>query len=77
MKENKPQGFISHDLRIGGLIQRLKSAELRICEYLDGKVENIPELEEPVLSFGAKYGGENTPYVELNNWTRNVTTCIL
>lgn len=77
MKENKPQGFISHDLRIGGLIQRLKSAELRICEYLDGKVENIPELEEPVLSFGAKYGGENTPYVEQNNWTRNVTTCIL
>jgi hypothetical protein len=49
-KENKPQGFEVQDYRIGGLKQRLLNCKRVIEEYLDGKIERIAELEEPVLS---------------------------
>ena len=44
--ENKPYGFEVQDIRIGGLIQRLKGIRLRINDFLDDKVDSIPELEE-------------------------------
>lgn len=48
MSENKPQGFEVQDLRLGGLQQRLKSCQSRLLSYCEGKLENIPELEETV-----------------------------
>jgi hypothetical protein len=47
--ENKPYGFEIQDIRIGGLIQRLKAVKLRIKDYLDNKVSSIPELEEELV----------------------------
>ena len=47
--ENKPYGFEVHDIRIGGLIQRLKGIRLRIKDYLNNKVDSIPELEESLV----------------------------
>jgi hypothetical protein len=47
--ENKPYGFEIQDIRIGGVIQRLKGIRLRIKEYLDNKVDSIPELEEELV----------------------------
>ena len=47
--ENKPQGFEVQDIRIGGLLQRIRSCRERILAYCDGKIDGIPELEEPVL----------------------------
>jgi hypothetical protein len=47
--ENKPYGFEIQDIRIGGLIQRLKGIRLRIKDYLDNKVDSIPELEEELV----------------------------
>ena len=47
--ENKPYGFEVHDIRIGGLIQRLKGIRLRIRDFLDNKVDSIPELEESLV----------------------------
>ena len=47
--ENKPYGFEIQDIRIGGLIQRLKGTRLRLKEYLNNKVESIPELEEDLV----------------------------
>ncbi len=44
--ENKPYGFEVQDLRIGGLIQRLKSCSKRLVQYADGITDSIPELEE-------------------------------
>ena len=50
MSENKPYGFEMQDIRIGGLIQRLESCRERILAYCDGDIDNIPELEDPVLA---------------------------
>ncbi|MBR5453922.1 MAG: beta-N-acetylhexosaminidase [Clostridia bacterium] len=46
---NKPYGFEMQDLRLGGLLTRVKNCKRRLLDYADGKTENIPELEEPVL----------------------------
>ncbi len=50
-KENKPYGFEIHDARLGGLVMRLTTCGERLNDYLAGKVENIPELEEEILDF--------------------------
>lgn len=53
--ENKPSGFEIQDVRIGGMICRLKDCIDRIKEYIAGKAENIPELETKLLDvFGDK-----------------------
>ena len=46
---NKPNGFDVQDLRMGGLERRLKSCRERLAEYMNGKIKNIPELEEDIL----------------------------
>ena len=48
-RENKPHGFDVHDVRLGGSIQRLKSCQERIRDYLSGTLSVIEELEEPML----------------------------
>lgn len=48
-KENKPFGWEIHDARLGGLIQRVKTCRRRLTDYLDGKLENIEELEQELL----------------------------
>lgn len=54
MRENKPHGFDVQDLRIGGLTFRVKSCMERLQMYLDGKLENLEELQAPALDlFGA------------------------
>lgn len=54
MLENKPQGFDVQDIRLGGCLRRLESCRRRLLDYVDGKVESIPELEGELLPFGAK-----------------------
>lgn len=49
-KESKPHGFEVMAYRLGGLKQRMKDGRRTIQEYLDGKTENILELEDPTLS---------------------------
>ncbi len=46
MKENKALAFKDFDLCIGGLLQRIKTAQLRIIQYLSGEIDAIEELEE-------------------------------
>ena len=50
-KENKPHGFEVQDLRLGGLLQRLKHCRERLEAYLRGEEETLPELEEVLLDF--------------------------
>lgn len=50
LNENKPHGFELHDIRLGGLIQRALSCKKRIEKFINGEIENIPELEEKVLA---------------------------
>ena len=51
MKENKPYGWTIQEIRLSGLAATIRDERARIGEYLDGKVENIPELEEEILPY--------------------------
>ena len=69
-KENNPSGFDVQDIRIGGLKQRLISCRERLQDYADGKIDNIPELEEELLDChpGADVIGCNTwAYIATGN----------
>ncbi len=45
---NKTYGFEAQDMRLGGLLARVKNCKRRLLEYADGKISCIAELEEPV-----------------------------
>lgn len=66
MSENKPQGFEVQDIRIGGLLQRLKSCQARLLAYCSGSLESIPELEEAAA-----------PESTENSWARVVTPGVI
>ena len=68
MLENKPHGFDVQDIRIGGLIQRMKTAYRVLADYGAGTTDVIPELDEEILM----YNGFNT-----NVWRLNATANIL
>jgi len=50
-KENKAFGYEIQDLRIGGIIQRIDTAILKVKAYLNGSLERIEELEVEVLDY--------------------------
>ena len=54
MTENKPSGFDVQDIRLGGIIQRTASCRDRILDYVNGKIDSIGELDEPLLSWPSK-----------------------
>ena len=70
MLENKPCGFEVQDLRLGGLMQRIKSCRERLARYAEGSLSSIPELEEPLLSNGTGYGNHN-------NWAETVSASVI
>ena len=47
---NKTYGFEMQDMRLGGLLARMKNCKRRLLDYAAGKTECIAELEEPVLA---------------------------
>jgi len=53
-KENKPHGFDVQDIRLGGLMRRLKTAQESVSAYLSGELKSIEELEEVLLDFFGK-----------------------
>lgn len=48
-KENKPNGFELHDIRLGGLIQRVKHCRDRLNAYIAGEIDTLSELDEPLM----------------------------
>ncbi|HHX62857.1 MAG TPA: beta-N-acetylhexosaminidase [Epulopiscium sp.] len=55
MKENKSFGLDVFDIRIGGLLQRIKTAKLLIEQYLNNEISCIEELEEEILAYSSSY----------------------
>lgn len=55
-KDNKPHGFDVQEIRLGGLMMRLKSCRNRIQLLLDDKIDKIEELEENIVNV---YDGSN------------------
>ena len=56
--ENKPHGFDVQDGRLGTIIRRTSSCRRRLLDYVNVKIDSIPELEERLLPYG---GAENKP----------------
>ena len=72
--ENKPHGFDVQDIRLGGLMQRMKSCAERLQELCDGKIGSIEELEEKQLDITCY--GKNFTRLEIgayNSWALTAT----
>ncbi len=50
-EENKAFGWEVQDIRLGGLMQRIKCCRERLDAYVNGKTDIIEELEEDILRF--------------------------
>lgn len=48
-RDKKPHGFDVQDIRLGGLIRRLRHASAVLWDWAAGKSEKIPEFEERIL----------------------------
>lgn len=60
MTERKPFGFEVQDIRIGGLIQRVKHCKRTLEKYLKGELTTIDELEQEILPpYGSTHGKVN------------------
>ncbi len=53
-KENKPFGFEVQDIRLGGLMTRVKHCTQRLIQYLNKDIEKIDELEETLLDYSGE-----------------------
>ena len=56
LRERKANGFEVQTIRYGGLIQRLRDCRLRLIDLLDGRIDRIEELEEPIVQNGTGAG---------------------
>ena len=64
MKENKAQGFDVIDGRLGYLNNRLITAYNLVEDYLDKKINSIPELEEKIVAFD----DNDDSIINANSW---------
>ncbi len=69
-KENKPHGFDVIDIRLGGLIGRVKSCRERLCDLAKGNITDIPELNDEPLVFREKH-------TNFNRWGNTVSANVL
>ena len=72
MTDAKPFGYELLDVKLGGVITRLKSTGHRIDDYLNGKVSRLEELEETRLPY---FTGEMDK--RENRWDRIISGCDL
>ena len=56
MDTYKPVGWEVLDIRYGGLLARLETAEDRLCSYLKGETDSLEELEQEKMPFLGKPG---------------------
>ncbi len=72
--EYKSNGFEVHDIRMGGLIARVKDCAQVLQDYYDGKIENIEELEKDILEYPFEPSGKfSTTTGWRVNWADTVT----
>ena len=68
--ENYVSGFEVIELRLGGLIERIRSVQMRLDSYLRHDTDVIEELEVELLPYGNK--GESMLAVGAKIFTTNV-----
>ena len=66
--ENKLNGFETQDIRLDGLIMRVKNCKRILEDYRDGKIDSIPAIEEETLPY--PYPNKPCPMsgVEVEGW---------
>lgn len=55
---NKPNGFEVIDIRLGGILARLETAQLRMQEFAEGRIADLPELLEERLPLFRQEDGQ-------------------
>ena len=76
--ENKTFGFTNQEVRIGGQLARLNAAILRLKEYLNGEVDRIEELEQPILPFTAPNAIDRAyPFIRTVHWRKIATVGVM
>lgn len=76
MQENKPHGFDVQDLRIGGLLLRIRHCRERLQQYVNGDIDRIEELEETILP----HRGDGVPSAapqSYNSWIGAATANVI
>lgn len=73
-KENKTFGFITQEIRIGGLMERIRSVKSLLEAYVKGEVPAIEELAAESLPMSPAQDGK---YLNFNNWRSTVAAGIL
>jgi hexosaminidase len=69
---NKPYGFEILDLRLGGIISRLETAQYKMSQFAQRKTDDIPELSSEKFLYTADAEGKiNGTY----NWAEIVSAC--
>lgn len=76
MWENKPHGFDVQDIRIGGLIMRVRHNRQRLLQFVNGDIDRIEELEEPILDVNCRPENEKGQ-IYYNMWYKIVTTNVI
>ncbi len=74
LEENKVFGLEVIDLRIGGMLLRIRTAINRLTAYLNGTIAVMEELEEIILSFD---GGNSKESIGVSCWHNMVTPSII
>jgi len=72
--ENKPFGFEVQDMRLGGLLQRVKTCRRRLLGFCAGRITKISELEEDILPFG-RVSGDGQLCI-LNSHPHIISVCV-
>ncbi|MGT2950944.1 beta-N-acetylhexosaminidase [Streptococcus cuniculi] len=68
LRENKVFGLDTVDIRMGGLLQRVRRAKERLTLYAKGELASLPELEEALLPFTDFYAGKSPTATTANQW---------
>lgn len=76
-QENKAFGYEVLDIRLGGLMERLKSCAARMADYAEGKITCIEELEETRLPILTDDKGQPLSPVCDNIWREMVTASVM
>ena len=76
--ENKSFGFITHDIRLGGLAERMRAIAELVLDYVEGRAEKIEELEYAPLPQKKKgYDSDESPYRDFHIWRSMVVSGIM
>ncbi|MBR6594018.1 MAG: beta-N-acetylhexosaminidase [Clostridia bacterium] len=78
MRESRPGGFDTHDLRIGGMLRRVLAAERTVRDYIEGRIDSIPELEAERLYFDCRPDNDGKSLtIGMNHYHFTATSNIL